>query len=210
MVFLARNPDPPEAPAVLPCRLPPCSRPVRSVPPCAAPHPPRTPALSRPCSRLSLSLRPAVPPCFAPSRICCPRPRVEPAASLAPPSLRPASPRRSRDTPAPSHSVQPCARPCPPVSYSPRTPALSRPCPVQSSSASPCQAFVRPRLAVRPAPPILSHQPSHPARPARPVPALSHPPPHPARPARPAVPPRICYRPRPSPPSIPPQHSAHF
>ena len=75
----------------------------RSVPPCAAPHPPRTPALSRPCSRLSLSPRPAVLPCFAPSRICRP-PSLRQARCLAcpakpSPGLTASPPRYARSVP---------------------------------------------------------------------------------------------------------------
>lgn len=129
MVFLARNPDPPEAPAVLPCRLPPCSRPVPLRSALRRTAPASHPALSRPCSRLSLSSRPAVLPCFAPSRICCPRPRVEPAGSLALPSLRPASP---RCPPRASHPLAPTFPSCPPRSSRSRSlaPAFpSRPSP---------------------------------------------------------------------------------
>ncbi len=121
MVFLARNPDPPEAPAVLPCRLPPCSRPVPLRSALRRTAPASHSAPSRPCSRLSLSPRPAVLPRFAPSRICC-------------------------------HLPVPASSPLPRL---------------------PCQAFARPHLAARPAPPILPHPPSHPAphRPAVPFPA---------------------------------------
>ena len=75
----------------------------RSVPPCAAPYPPRTPAPSRPCSRLSLSPRPAVLPCFAPSRICRP-PSLRQARCLAcpakpSPGLTASPPRYARSVP---------------------------------------------------------------------------------------------------------------
>ena len=98
MVFLARNPDPPEAPAVLPCRLPPCSRPV---PLRSALR--RTAPASHPCSRLSLSPRPAVLPCFAPSRICRP-PSLRQARCLAcpakpSPGLTASPPRYARSVP---------------------------------------------------------------------------------------------------------------
>ena len=134
MVFLARNPDPPEAPAVLPCRLPPCSRPVplRSALRCTAPasHPrtlaPLLPPFAFAPSRRPASFRPIshlLPP---------PRPRVKPAASLAPPSLRPASPR------------------CPPRASHPLAPTFpSRP-PRSSRSRS-----LAPTFSSRPSPPSV-------------------------------------------------------
>ena len=108
MVFLARNPDPPEAPAVLPCRLPPCSRPVPLRSALRRTAPASHPALSRPCSRLSLSSRPAVLPCFAPSRICCHLP--VPASSPLP--------RLPRQAFARPHRVAPAIRPLRPTPFS--------------------------------------------------------------------------------------------
>ena len=187
MVFLARNPDPPEAPAVLPCRLPPCSRPVPLRSALRRTALPRTPALSRPRSRLSLSLRPAVLPCicYRPRPVSCPLPRLlrpsAPAALPVPLPLPPPPATRLPSRPPRFRSLTPTPTSRPPRSRYPPAPAFrSRPAPsricrppplVPASSPLPrlpCQAFARPHLAVRPAPPIPSHPPSHPA-PHRPL-----------------------------------------
>lgn len=107
MVLLARNPDPPEAPAVLPCRLPPCSRPVplrsalrRTVP---ASHP-RT-------------LAPLLPPfAFAPSR----RPALLRSISHLPPPVPASSPlpRLPCQAFARPHRVAPAIRPLRPTPFS--------------------------------------------------------------------------------------------
>ncbi len=234
MVLLARNPDPPEAPAVLPCRLPPCSRPVplrsalrRTVP---ASHP-RT-------------LAPLLPPfAFAPSR----RPALLRSISHLPPPVPASSPlpRLPCQAFARPHRVAPAIRPLRPTPFSlvpvlallshthlapphsrvpaPSNPLLLRPAKPSSGLASSLPPAIRPlRLALweaslprftRPAPAALPCSPPSRPRPTAPpricchlpVPASS---PLPRLPCQAFVRPHLAVRSAPSIPSHPPSHPA--
>ena len=115
----------------------------RSVPPCAAPHPPRTPAPSRPCSRLSLSPRPHLPP---PVPASSPLPRLPCQAFARPHRVAPAI-RPLRPTPfslVPVLALLSHTRLAPPHS---RVPAPSNPLLLRPAKPSPGLASLSaPRL----------------------------------------------------------------